>query len=490
MNRKKTLERRYWIVGILGSLVFHGAILLLPLYSTFTYVENAASPSLRIGLIGLSIPEAMSEISQLPANQGKTEAGADHPISSQEEVSQIQDVFPMEELPALAQEPAPSLLSNCEKDESPVFFEKIADLPDTKQSENYSEDRQSEVIQTSAPQPRALDPEPSELPFVALKTEETAKQEPTIEAIVEAPVIPPRQYFVPSKGELLAQKRNSIGASSTQTVEFADPSVTESDSGHAQAASDEGYLSSAAQVAELKAEKNTLYNKLRYYNMTNSSAQPAQPDLSVPPSQKAQQFALEPASQNIMADSDIEMVKVPKKEKPEKREPMQTRSQPDSDSGLVPLATLSENQGLASTSEVPTIEETFRSPAPDKSPPIQAPFMKEQGAASSDIEPASLYAEDQHFDTAETLSQRIANELSTKKEYPPAALRRKTEGVVKLSLDVAPNGSLIRVKIQTPSGSAILDEAALRLVQSIFPLDIKLASAVSLIVPVEYRIRK
>ena len=83
MNRKKTLERRYWIVGILGSLVFHGAILLLPLYSTFTYVENAASPSLRIGLIGLSIPEAMSEISQLPAKQGKTEAGADHPTSSQ-----------------------------------------------------------------------------------------------------------------------------------------------------------------------------------------------------------------------------------------------------------------------------------------------------------------------------------------------------------------------------------------------------------------------
>ena len=234
--------------------------------------------------------------------------------------------------------------------------------------------------------------------------------------MVEAPVIPHRQYFVPSKSELLAQKRNSIGASSAQTVEFADPSVTESDSGHAQAASDEGYLSPAAQAAELKAERITLYNKLRYYNMANSSAQP---DLSVPTSQKAQQFALEPASQNIMADSDIEMVTVPKKEKPEKRELMQTRSQPDSDLGLVPLATLSENQGLASTSEVPTIEETFRSPAPDKSPPIQAPFMKEQGAASSDIEPASLYAEDQHFDTAETLSQRIIAGLSTKKEYLP-----------------------------------------------------------------------
>jgi len=89
VNRNERLQRRYRIVGILGSLVFHGAILWLPLYSTFTYVENAASPSLRIGLIELSMPEAMSEISQLPAKQGKTEAEADRPTSSQEEVSQI-----------------------------------------------------------------------------------------------------------------------------------------------------------------------------------------------------------------------------------------------------------------------------------------------------------------------------------------------------------------------------------------------------------------
>jgi TonB family protein len=156
----------------------------------------------------------------------------------------------------------------------------------------------------------------------------------------------------------------------------------------------------------------------------------------------------------------------------------------------VPPAALSEKKGLASASEVPTAEEIFRSAVPDKSPPIQGPYIKEADMASSIVEASSYYSERPHFDTTETLSQRIANELSTNKEYPPAALKRKTEGIVKLSLDVAPNGSLIRVKIQTPSGSAILDEAALKLVQSIFPLDVKLASSVSLIVPVEYRILK
>jgi len=191
VNRNERLQRRYRIVGILGSLVFHGAILWLPLYSTFTYVENAASPSLRIGLIELSIPEAMREISQLPAKQGKTKANANRPsssqegvsqisskeevsqISSQQEVSQIQDVFPMEELQALAQQPVPPLLSNCEKDESPLFFEKIADLPET---------RQSEVIQTSAIQARAPDPEPSELSFVVLQPEEAKEKEPVVKA--------------------------------------------------------------------------------------------------------------------------------------------------------------------------------------------------------------------------------------------------------------------------------------------------------------------
>jgi TonB family protein len=94
------------------------------------------------------------------------------------------------------------------------------------------------------------------------------------------------------------------------------------------------------------------------------------------------------------------------------------------------------------------------------------------------------------FDTPETLSQQIIAALSARKEYPAAALRRKTEGVVKLSLVVAPDGSLIKASIQSPSGSSVLDEAAMRLVQGIFPLKVRLASAVSLVVPVEYRIPK
>jgi protein TonB len=94
------------------------------------------------------------------------------------------------------------------------------------------------------------------------------------------------------------------------------------------------------------------------------------------------------------------------------------------------------------------------------------------------------------FDTVESLAAAITDRLIAHKQYPAAALKRKSEGTVRIALQVAPDGTLASLAIQSRSGSAILDEAALQLVRSIFPLHIRLEAAVSLLIPVEYRIPK
>ncbi|WP_158907264.1 energy transducer TonB [Rectinema subterraneum] len=101
---------------------------------------------------------------------------------------------------------------------------------------------------------------------------------------------------------------------------------------------------------------------------------------------------------------------------------------------------------------------------------------------------ASMESAPATYDTVESLAAAIAGKLAAQKQYPAAALKRKSEGTVRIALQVAPDGTLASLAIQSRSGSAILDEAALQLVRSIFPLHIRLETAVSLLIPVEYRI--
>lgn len=92
------------------------------------------------------------------------------------------------------------------------------------------------------------------------------------------------------------------------------------------------------------------------------------------------------------------------------------------------------------------------------------------------------------YDTIESLASKIAQEMAARKQYPASALKRKSEGTVRIALQIAPDGTLASSAIQSRSGSAVLDEAALQLVRSIFPMHIRLEAAVSLLIPVEYRI--
>ncbi|MGB9686814.1 MAG: TonB family protein [Rectinema subterraneum] len=117
---------------------------------------------------------------------------------------------------------------------------------------------------------------------------------------------------------------------------------------------------------------------------------------------------------------------------------------------------------------------------PARAEPVQAEPARSK-SASMESAPAS-------YDTVESLAAAIAGKLAAQKQYPAAALKRKSEGTVRIALQVAPDGTLASLAIQSRSGSAILDEAALQLVRSIFPLHIRLETAVSLLIPVEYRI--
>ncbi len=70
--------------------------------------------------------------------------------------------------------------------------------------------------------------------------------------------------------------------------------------------------------------------------------------------------------------------------------------------------------------------------------------------------------------------------------YPPQARKRGITGRVELHIVVDSQGRLIECTVQSSSGSPILDEAATKLLKSIFPL--QGATAISTRVGVEYRL--
>jgi len=563
MTREKALHRRYWIAGILCSLLFHGAILFVPLH--FESVRNAGSPSLNIGLIGQATPGSVRGILPAPDSPGKVEAKS--PAQGPGKTSQIPDVPPSQPpaepadvadaQPVQAEGPAASVQSALRalpvpaplvqepvEDESLRVSESIASAPDSRQRS-----LSSGGMPTDAPQEKASSPEPS---FAAVPTEEMKEEVSPLGATVSraAPVAfiaeagtsaagspsadapmagtleaeraqaapsanAPRQYFASPDG-LFAQARNVTAASSAKTggTGAGGTVSTQSDSAGAQEASGGAYPS--GQIAELTAEKMAYYGPK--YNgqgisggsLGQSSQQGAGVSGPAPQAVPGQSRSLGKAGRSAERPSAA-----PAEENPASSEiavsPAQSISessdlrtataaprarggtlQPDAE--IMPPAVPAQagSTGLAGTSS--TAEGAARNVAPDQSLPAQPPAKEDR--AASVVQPGAPEAEASpvshvsHFDTVETLSQRIIAELSAQKQYPPAALNRKTEGIVRLALDVAPNGSLVRAKIQAPSGSAILDEAALKLAQSIFPLSVRLTSAVSLVVPIEYRILK
>jgi len=86
----------------------------------------------------------------------------------------------------------------------------------------------------------------------------------------------------------------------------------------------------------------------------------------------------------------------------------------------------------------------------------------------------------------ENLRRLIRELIEARKRYPDAARRRGEEGAVELRLAVDPDGRLRDCTLYRPSGSTILDRDAVRLVQSIFPIDASMDRELSTMVRIDY----
>ncbi|MDY7026903.1 MAG: TonB family protein [Spirochaetota bacterium] len=113
------------------------------------------------------------------------------------------------------------------------------------------------------------------------------------------------------------------------------------------------------------------------------------------------------------------------------------------------------------------------------------PFAVGQG--SSQDPPRDVPAEAAHAVIIEENLQRLIRELiEARKRYPEAARRRGEEGAVELRLAVDPDGRLRDCTLYRPSGSTILDRDAVKLVQSIFPIEESIDGELSTLVKIDY----
>ena len=92
--------------------------------------------------------------------------------------------------------------------------------------------------------------------------------------------------------------------------------------------------------------------------------------------------------------------------------------------------------------------------------------------------------------TAQEALALLSSRITAAKKYPEAALRRRTEGAVKVAMSIGADGSLEASKVLVKSGSAVLDHAALDLVQKLFPLPKGLKEAIEVAVTIEYKLAR
>jgi protein TonB len=87
------------------------------------------------------------------------------------------------------------------------------------------------------------------------------------------------------------------------------------------------------------------------------------------------------------------------------------------------------------------------------------------------------------------LSEMIYALIEKEKQYPALARRRNIEGQVNIIIQVSVDGKLEDSIISSSSNSSILDQAAINLVQNIFPLDIILQSETEIEITIRYSLK-
>ncbi|MBN1413197.1 MAG: energy transducer TonB [Spirochaetales bacterium] len=84
---------------------------------------------------------------------------------------------------------------------------------------------------------------------------------------------------------------------------------------------------------------------------------------------------------------------------------------------------------------------------------------------------------------------RFREKLLANLTYPAVARKKKWTGTVELSVTLDENGNLMDISVKQTSGYALLDTAALDLIDSILPFRHGLGSSIIFVVPVSYRLK-
>ncbi len=86
------------------------------------------------------------------------------------------------------------------------------------------------------------------------------------------------------------------------------------------------------------------------------------------------------------------------------------------------------------------------------------------------------------------ISSFLEQEIRERLIYPPAARRMGSQGIVVVTILISEDGGLKEISLASSSGSGILDQSALRLIDSLFPVPYRPGTELSLTIRVEYRL--
>jgi protein TonB len=121
----------------------------------------------------------------------------------------------------------------------------------------------------------------------------------------------------------------------------------------------------------------------------------------------------------------------------------------------------------------PPAQPAAPSAAPAASAPAPVTGSPPPSAASGDLSTATPHLGPAGPGT-DTIGELIRH-LEAHRRYPAQARRRGIEGTVGLAFCVAAEGDLLSAEVRQPSGSRLLDRAALRTLERAFPLPPHLA---------------
>ena len=110
--------------------------------------------------------------------------------------------------------------------------------------------------------------------------------------------------------------------------------------------------------------------------------------------------------------------------------------------------------------------------------------VKSEQQEQPEIQEVSAETDSQYAQSISDLRRRILK----RKIYPQAARRRNVEGVVLIFLELDASGELVDLRVIQSSGSKILDNAAVSLINKVLPYEHGLEKTLSVEIPIRYNL--